>query len=286
MKLEREVDRLYELPLGEFTAARNELAGRLRKDGDREAADEVKALKKPSEPAWAVNQLARSNKREVNALLKAGERLRDAQLGGGGRDKLRAAIADEREQVGRLAALAEPLLGPRPGPKLERVRSALHAAATDEPTREAIAAGRLVEDVEAIGLGPFGLSTAEAAAPAPTKRSGGGRAKGKTKKSEDDAPKRGAKPKRDDDRARRDRERLAAAARKALRTLETARQREKDARQRADAARHELGRLRDEADEVAKALQGAERRAKEAEARESDAQDKLAAAEEAAREHV
>ena len=260
--------------------------GRLRKDGDREAADEVKALKKPSEPAWAVNQLARSNKREVNALLKAGERLRDAQLGGGGRDKLRAAIADEREQVGKLAALAEPLLGARPGPKLERVRSALHAAATDEPTREAITAGRLVEDVEAIGLGPFGLSTAEQGATAPPKRSGGGRAKSKPKKSEDEAPKRGAKSKRDDDRARRDRERVAAAARKALRTLETARQREKDARQRADAARHELGRLRDEADEVAKALQGAERRAKEAEARESDAQDKLEAAEEAARDHV
>jgi hypothetical protein len=265
--LDNEIDRLYELPLGEFTAARNKLAGRLRKEGDRAAAEEVKGLKKPSEPAWAVNQLARANRRKMTALLQAGERLREAhQAAGarGGRDELRAAIADERERVRELAALAEPLLGSRSEAKLERVRDALHAAAMDENARAAIAAGRLVEDAQAIGLGPFGSGGADAPAQAPSRR-----------KPE---PREGG-----DDRARRSREAAAAESRKALRTLEAARKQEKGAREKADKARRELARARDQAEEVAKALQGAERRVKEAEARESQAQEKLAAAERASR---
>jgi hypothetical protein len=46
------VDRLYELPLDEFVAARDALA-KERKD------PAVKKLRKPTVPAWAVNQLAR-----------------------------------------------------------------------------------------------------------------------------------------------------------------------------------------------------------------------------------
>ena len=53
-----EVDRLYELPLEEFTAARNELAKRL---GDTS----VKELKKPTVTAWTVNQLARTREVDV-----------------------------------------------------------------------------------------------------------------------------------------------------------------------------------------------------------------------------
>ena len=284
MALDKDIDRLYGLPLGEFTAARNALAGRLRKEGDREAAEEVKGLKKPSEPAWAVNQLARANKRKMTALLEAGERLREAHQaagGRGGRDEMRAAIADERERVRELAALAKPLLGSRPEAKLERVRDALHAAATDESAREAIAAGRLVEDAQAIGLGPFGSSGTEAAgAPARGKaarRKGGAGSAGK----DDGGP--GTATARKDDRARRSREAAAAESRKALRAIEAARKQQKAASENADKARRDLGRVRDQAEEVAKALQGAERRVKEAEARESQAQDKLGAAERASR---
>src|SRR5437773_10087717 len=51
--LESEVDRLYQLPLSEFTAARNALAKTLKGD---EAA-RVRALAKPTVVPWAVNQL-------------------------------------------------------------------------------------------------------------------------------------------------------------------------------------------------------------------------------------
>ena len=53
-----ELDRLFHGPLEEFTAGRNELAKSLRADGKGEAADWVKALKKPTRAAWLVNQLA------------------------------------------------------------------------------------------------------------------------------------------------------------------------------------------------------------------------------------
>ena len=77
--LEREIDRLFELPLDEFTPARNELARRLKGEGDKEAAEHVQALAKPSVPAWAINQLARQEKAKVKALLDAGTKLRKAQ---------------------------------------------------------------------------------------------------------------------------------------------------------------------------------------------------------------
>ena len=67
-----EVDRLYKLPLEEFTAARNDLAKQL---GDAS----VKQLKKPTVPAWTVNQLARTREVDVRRLLRAGEQLEQAQ---------------------------------------------------------------------------------------------------------------------------------------------------------------------------------------------------------------
>ena len=47
------IDELYQLPLSEFTPGRNSLATRLRKSGKAGDADDVRALVKPSIPAWA-----------------------------------------------------------------------------------------------------------------------------------------------------------------------------------------------------------------------------------------
>src|SRR6058998_3424105 len=77
--LEDELDRLYALELGEFTAERDQLARELRSGGEREHADQVKSLRKPSLAAWTINQLARRERRDVDLLLDAGHRLREAQ---------------------------------------------------------------------------------------------------------------------------------------------------------------------------------------------------------------
>jgi hypothetical protein len=77
---ETEIDRLYQLPLEEFTAERNALAKRAGRDGGH-----VRELVKPSVPAWAVNQLYWRDRDEWDALIAAAENLRrthKAVLGG------------------------------------------------------------------------------------------------------------------------------------------------------------------------------------------------------------
>src|SRR6266480_1213843 len=76
---EADLDRLYQLPLNEFTAARDELVKRLRAEGERERAQEIKTLRKPTAAVWLVNQLARERPLDVQRLLKAGESLTKSQ---------------------------------------------------------------------------------------------------------------------------------------------------------------------------------------------------------------
>jgi hypothetical protein len=71
--VDAEIDRLYQLPLDEFTGERNGLAKRAGADGPR-----VRDLSKPPVPAWAVNQLYWQNRGEWDALVAASENLRRA----------------------------------------------------------------------------------------------------------------------------------------------------------------------------------------------------------------
>lgn len=68
-----DIDRLYQLPLGDFTTARNALA---KSAGAKGAA--IKALEKPSAAAWAVNQLYWHERRAWEKLIRASERVRAA----------------------------------------------------------------------------------------------------------------------------------------------------------------------------------------------------------------
>lgn len=158
---EEEIDRLYDLPLGDFVFARNDLAKALRKAGERDAADEVKGLTKPTVSAWAVNQLARRERDGVRVLLAAGERLREAQasvLSGGSPGELREASEAERAAVATLVRAAERILadaGHAPTEAtLARVGETLRAAAVDEEGRELLARGRVTRDRDATGFGP------------------------------------------------------------------------------------------------------------------------------------
>src|SRR5437868_2742976 len=73
--LESEIDRLYQLPLSEFTKARDELA---KREASHRAA--IGRLQKPNLPAWAVNQLYWHDRTLHGALVSAAERLRKAQV--------------------------------------------------------------------------------------------------------------------------------------------------------------------------------------------------------------
>lgn len=228
---------LYALPPGEFTGARDARAKELRKAGDREAADAVKALRKPTVAAWALNQLARSRAKDVERLIAAGEELRSAQeelLGGGDRAAFQEAAATERDLVAGLTADATTLAseaGERGGGLREKVAETLHAAALDGDVAEELRAGRMTREHEAIG--GFG---AAGGGPPPTRRQAKPQPKPKPKKSSSRSKPAATADARDAER----RQQLAAARtdeRHARRELEAAAKAVQNAQERADAAK-------------------------------------------------
>ena len=157
--LDQELDDLYGLPPEDFVAARNDLAARLRKAGQAEAAEGVRALRKPSVAVWAVNQLARGQRKEISALIEAGERLRRAQkeaFGGKGGDAVREATAVERAVARTLTHHAQELLlsGGRPASQqtLERIARTLRTAAVEPEIAPLLAAGRLAGELDSPGF--------------------------------------------------------------------------------------------------------------------------------------
>ena len=236
---------LYGLPLEEFVAERDARAKALRKDGEKEAATEIAKLPKPSQVAWVANQLARGGAED---LLDAGEALREAQLGGGGREALRDATAAERAAVDDLLKAAKDLR------KLsrdasDRLRSLLHAVAGDEELRELFEAGRLVTEPEPGGAWPEGAFVAAPRTAAPKKK------QAKPKESAADRRKREAAERKAAERAKREaqRQRDEAERRKLERRLKAARASADEAKRRLEAAReayedatHEVARIEEQ----------------------------------------
>lgn len=168
--LDRELDDLYALPLEEFTRTRNDLARRLKRAHQTDAAAEVQALRKPTLASWVVNQLVRGEQRLVGALLAAADEVRDAQVraleGRASATDVREATDNEREAVRPLVSAARSLLGERANPALlERVSQTLRAAALDEEVRPLLEAGRLTEDVQAVGFGSSSLAAVQPVKP-------------------------------------------------------------------------------------------------------------------------
>jgi hypothetical protein len=160
---EKELDALYGAPREEFTGARNKLARELQSRGQREAAEWVGGLAKPTAAAWAVNQVMRTQRKDARALLEAGERLRkahaDAAAGNAGGRELRDAVEAERAAVGQLSQAARGLTDASgrdlSESVLERVAQTLHAISADSETRSLAAAGRLPRERQVTGAGAF-----------------------------------------------------------------------------------------------------------------------------------
>ncbi len=152
--VEAVIDRLYSLDPDEFTSERNAAAKELRAGGDRAASDQVKALKRPTAVAWAVNQLSRRQPKLVEQLLDAGASLRNAQraaLSGSGK-ALREATQRRRAVVAELVDEASKVFrdaGRSPASHIDSIRSTLEAASTDEATGELVRSGRLAREADA-----------------------------------------------------------------------------------------------------------------------------------------
>jgi hypothetical protein len=159
---DKEIDRLYGLPLDDFTRERNDAAKRLAKAGDADAAARIKSLPKPSLVAWTANQLARRDRDGVKRLLAAGRELRKAHraaLGGRGGDAVAEASSNEREAVASLVGSGGALLSdagrPATPATLDKLGATLHAAAVDLEVAKALETGRLEAEAESFGFGPL-----------------------------------------------------------------------------------------------------------------------------------
>ena len=234
------LDQLYAGDFDGFVARRDALAKQLRADGDREAADEVKALKKPNQPAWALNQLSTKQR---DRLLKAGQALREAQeqvvAGDADPDDLRAATDAERtavsEALGAATALAEKDGTALSEAATERARQTLHAVALDEEVRGEFERGRLTTDHDAPGLGELVLG---GATPSP---------KGKARKKKQSAE-------RDQAKQRREEVKSAEAEAKKLNS------RREDAEREVEAARKEAQRAQHALERATEQLETGDRR--------------------------
>ncbi|KQX62032.1 hypothetical protein [Angustibacter sp. Root456] len=162
MDLDEAVDELYALAPGEFTARRDALAADAKRDGDTGLAKQLKALRRPTAGAYAVNQLARDAAAELAAYLELGARLRDAQAGLKG-DDLRA-LGHERQRAA--AGLVETAVGLVDGglsdAGRQEVEATLRAAVADVAASEAVASGRLTKALAYAGFGEVDLTAATA----------------------------------------------------------------------------------------------------------------------------
>jgi hypothetical protein len=169
--LDDAIDELFGVDLDRFVAERARLVKKLKDDGSKADAAQLAKLRKPTVFAWTLNQLARRERRDVDLLLDAGHRLREAQAGlmrdGGDRIEFERAREIEREALKRLERAAARLLGGSSSSVLPQVTSTLRTAAVSEEGRELLATGRFTVPLESEGFGSLeGLAPPRRAKPA------------------------------------------------------------------------------------------------------------------------
>lgn len=229
-------DDLFDLPVGEFVATRDELVARLRAAGDRELAAVVKSLRRPTLAAWAVNRVVRDEPEAWATLAEAGRAARQAQrraLSGIRDARLRTATAARRAAIDvavELAVRALVEVDAAPAGHVEAIAATFEAASADPDVADAVGTGRLCAPVD--GVTGFASLAAMAALSVP--------------------PSVGAHDPGDADAAQEDA--AARARRTAVRALDEARQRARSSARAAAAARAR-------ADNLAAAAATADRRA-------------------------
>jgi hypothetical protein len=278
-----EADDLYGLPDDEFTAARDALAKRLRGEKRREDAEAVKALRRPSVAAAAINRAVREH--GADDVLEAGEALRQAHeallSGNGDAQTVREATARERAAVRAFTQLA---VGDGASPSTqEKVQATLHAASVDDDVRELLVAGRLEREAEA-GADPMamlasgakatrsgGSAATKADRSAAAKPDGSGRSASKSdrspaRRSSGTAPKSGstAASKSGPSDAQRRREKQAQRAQEAAEHALTAQAEAETAAERARSTLDEAEAAARKARAVVEDLEGHERAARRA----------------------
>jgi hypothetical protein len=259
-----EIVALYRGAPEDFVTARDALVKRLKAEGDGPGAAAVKARRRPTVAAWALNRLADREPQLLDEVLAAGAELRAAQRtalsSGGGGERLREATAARRAAVRRAAEAATTVLahaGRAADPQMDDILRTLEAASVDDGLGARMRAGTL--ERAAADAGGFGEGAGLSLIP------------GEALESPAEPP---AKPRRASDRKR---DRAAAAE------LERARSAEAEAASAARATASEVQRLEAEAERLRTLLDDARSEARKADRRRLEAARSRRAAEAIAR---
>ena len=283
--LEPEVDKLYQLPLEEFTAARNALAKEAGAD-----RNEVRSLQKPPAPAWAVNQLYWKRRPVYDALIEAASTLRSAHKSvlSGKRTDLRAASQEHEDAIENALKAALSLLIESGNPATDATKQAIATTLRGLPSEEP--PGRLTRTLQPGGF--------EALAGIPVRPIEGGRPRV--------APRAAEPARREQETAKaseadtkalaRARDAVTAATRalklaehtarreefeaaRAARDVEKAEREVDSAKEQVEAAKQALDAAERDATKIRKARETAVKRSKDAEAALAAAQAEVRAAE-------
>jgi hypothetical protein len=238
---------LYTLAPEGFTAARNARAGA----SDRSLAARIKALRKPTASAWAVDLLAREG--QLAEALELAAALREAQ------DDLDSAELARlsRQRRALVAALATQAVGLAEdrgvtisGAARADVEKTINAAVMDAAAAAAVMTGRLVRPLEATGFDAVDVSDAV-----------GGSLPGAPDlppPSRDDLAERRAR--KAAEKALREAERAAGEAERELAKIDAklakARERGDHLAERIDDLRTELARMEADAQKVGRDIEG------------------------------
>lgn len=282
------VDRLFTLPPGDFVAERDALVKQLRSSDRRDVARRVAELRRPTLPAWAVNQAVRAEPDAYADLRRAGDRMRQAlrrAMSGVGDADVGSATRQRRERVQALTETALAHLrdaGHDVESHREAVAATFDAASADDGAGDRVGAGRLSRPLERPSefgeLSPLALLGEQTESPEdgqgdgdaqgdarPTdtadsqeaaRRAAVRAARGRTEQARAAA----AAARRGAEKAEQEAEAAEQDARDAQARLEQARRDHEQAQARAERTRHAADRARQQA---RAAVEAAERRAAE-----------------------
>ena len=277
-------DELYGSDPEGFTERRAALAAQARAAGDRPAARQIAGLRKPTRPAWIINQLVRDDPGVAARLTGLGDDLRAAAAALDGA-KIRELSQARRRLIDSLIRQALQQAGEQSPPAAlrEDLTATFGAALADPEVARELTAGTLLRAVHRadfsagipeLSLVPPVADTAHTTQgrPASGNRAGKARAPGPAKAAPDA---RAARPEKAGDAGAADHEQGAGAAARLTRAAGAAAAREARARDAARAASAEAAR-------AAKAERAAEERRRAVADAEQALADAIQAADQAA----
>jgi hypothetical protein len=156
------LDQLYREHPQDFVAARNSLVKELRAGGERDEAERVKRLRRPTETAWLINRVALDSPELLEEFAAASQAVEDAQrkaITGNeeAASKWRTSATREGDAIAAVGEAAERAardLGRPARPRaLEMLIETLRAAGPDPELRDRVLRGRVQRERSAATLG-------------------------------------------------------------------------------------------------------------------------------------